>query len=118
MVLGQERRRTLSACTLTTVKGKTMSTNTDIKRLLRDAGLDVYSCRKQKRMIGGQRYNFHGGLRQGNHPGRPEYFYRIDLLSTGHRNEEDYRISVLLLRDAGYLAEYHSYRGLTVTIRG
>ena len=78
-----------------------------IKQILLKNGCSVYSVRKQKRMIGGQRYDFHGGLRQGNCSGKPYYFYKIELKSPA--SQDDYNLAKLFLEDAGYQPKYHPF---------
>lgn len=74
------------------------TTSRTIRAVLEKNGFEVYSVRKKKRMVGGQRYNFHGGLRQGNCPGRPQYFYEICM--DGDLETED--LAAVYLRDSGY----------------
>jgi hypothetical protein len=85
-----------------------------IKQVLIENGFELYSVRKQKRMVGGQRYNFHGGLRQGHCKGRPHYFYQVELLSPA--SDEDYELATLFLKDAGYDAGYHRFEGLRISV--
>lgn len=81
-----------------------------IRKVLEDYGFRIYSIRKQKRMEGGQRYDFHGGLRQGFHKGTPHWFYQVELLSDGHA---DYDLAVDVLEAAGYKGAKHgAYCGL------
>jgi hypothetical protein len=90
--------------------------NKNIRSLLESCGFEIYSIRKTKRMVGGRRYNFHGGLRQGNCKGTPEYFYKVELLSNGLMTNDDYNLAKLILKDAGYNVSLNNWNGLRVHI--
>jgi hypothetical protein len=88
-----------------------------IRKVLEDFGLPVYSVRKKKRMVGGQRFDFaqRGLARQSHCKGTPVYFYQIELLSPA--DDDDYDLAVLVLHEAGYKkATHRPWHGLTFDI--
>ena len=92
----------------------TTQTNLNIRSLLESCGYKIYSIRKTKIMVGGQRYNFHGGLRQGFCKGTPSWFYRVELLSDGTDTEVEYKKAAAILRDGGHTTARYGYKGLNM----
>lgn len=94
-------------------------TSKEIKKVLEDYGLPVYSVLKKKRMAGGSRFNLaeRGLARQSHSKGTPYWYFQVDLQSNPGVTDEDYDLAVLVLMDAGYAkATHRPWHGLTMEL--